>query len=306
MTFDISSSIFLITGSGGGLGKAFAKKLLRLGGRVCISDVNVPLGLKTLEELKQEYGEKVVFVECDVTKEQDLKRLWEEAERKLKGKIDCLINNAGVMGEKEGWKMCMDINLMGVLYGTTLAMDRMSRSSGGCGGTVVNVASILGLFCGTQPKGWAYNTSKSAVVAFSRCIGNQASFSETGVSVLCLCPSIANTPILKGCTDQELTEMNQQVGGFMEPEDVADALIKLINGQQTGQVMSVWNKVPPYLIPDLNTVQFVSWTTCAMMLRWVPGVSVARPWMYPICGLAVVFSWYLAICLTGFLWNAIF
>ena len=83
------------------------------------------------------------------------------------------------MGEKEGWKLCMDINLTGVLHGTNLAMrweilfypfyptlnierflntkififSKMDLSSGGGGGRVVNIASILGLFCAQQPKG---------------------------------------------------------------------------------------------------------------------------------------------------------
>ena len=49
----------------------------------------------------------------------------------------------------------------------------MGKDEGEGGGVVVNVASILGLFCGTQPKGYQYNTSKSAVVTLSRCIGNK-------------------------------------------------------------------------------------------------------------------------------------
>ena len=52
------------------------------------------------------------------------------------------------MGEKEGWRLCNDINLLGDLFGVTTAIDRMSRSKGGRGGIVVNVASILGLFNG--------------------------------------------------------------------------------------------------------------------------------------------------------------
>ena len=75
------------------------------------------------------------------------------------------------MGEKEGWRLCMDINLTGVLHGTNLAMEyvstlelmkifskilmfrKMSVEDGGDGGIIVNIASILGLFCAEQPKG---------------------------------------------------------------------------------------------------------------------------------------------------------
>ena len=57
----------------------------------------------------------------------------------------------------------------------------MSKKNGGSGGVIVNVASILGLFNAQQPKGWAYNTSKSAVVTFTRCIGSPQVEQEQGI-----------------------------------------------------------------------------------------------------------------------------
>ena len=170
----VKDKLFVITGSAGGLGKAFAVKLLSLGGKVCLSDVNKTGGEDTLGELSTSYGgDRVTFVACDVTKEESVENLFSEAEQKLGSPVYCFVNNAGVMGEKEGWRLCMEINLTGVLHGTNIAIRRMGKDGGGGGGVVVNVASILGLFCGTQPKGYQYNTSKSAVVTLSRCIGNK-------------------------------------------------------------------------------------------------------------------------------------
>ena len=65
-------------------------------------------------------------------------------------------------------------------------------------------------------KGWAYNVSKSAVVTASRCMSS----SESPVTILCLCPSVAATPILKGCSEKELEEMREQVGGIMTIDQV--------------------------------------------------------------------------------------
>lgn len=111
------------------------------------------------------------FVVCDVTSLESVSNLWKEAVKAFKSNgVDLWVNNAGVMGEKEGWKKCMDINLVGVLNGITVAISGL-EDKGGQNVTVVNVASILGLFSAKQPKGWAYNTSKSAVVTASRCIG---------------------------------------------------------------------------------------------------------------------------------------
>jgi len=124
MVVEVKSKLFVITGSAGGLGKAFAEKLLMLGGKVCISDINESLGQSALSELSQKFGEdRVVFVKCDVTKQDSVQNLIEQAEKLLDAELYCFINNAGVMGEKEGWRLCMDINLTGVLHGTNLAME---------------------------------------------------------------------------------------------------------------------------------------------------------------------------------------
>ena len=139
-----------------------------------LSDVQTELGEATRAELAEQFGTaQVVFVQCDVTDAASVERLLERAEELLDAPLHCLVNNAGVMGEKEGWRLCLDINLRGVVHGTEAALRRLARDRGGRGGVVVNIASILGLFCAVQPKDWQYNVSKSAVVTLSRCLGNK-------------------------------------------------------------------------------------------------------------------------------------
>lgn len=270
MVKEHSTTVAIITGSAGGLGKEFARRLLLEGAQVCLSDVNSKLGESTLEEFSTQFGEnKVHFVACDVTSKEDWKKLWDEATSHFNGKqINLLVNNAGVMGEKEGWQKCIDINLMGVLHGSNLAMEKMKS------GTVINVASILGLFCAKQPKGWAYNVSKSAVVTATRCMSS----SESKVRMMCLCPSVTSTPILSGCTETELEEMKKQVGGFMSSESVGDAFMTLLSSGDAGSVMSLWKDCPPYYIPDTSMAQFILATTCAMIFRFIPAPTTVKPW----------------------------
>lgn len=72
---DFSQTVALITGSGGGLGKEFALRLLKGGAHVCLSDVNPQLGNQTMAEFKEEFGDlKVHFVQCDVASKEDWKR----------------------------------------------------------------------------------------------------------------------------------------------------------------------------------------------------------------------------------------
>ena len=136
--------------------------------------------------------------------------------------VSLVVNNAGVMGEREGWQTCLDINLQGVLLGCNEMFGRATDPASKDMGlrqpqfTVVNIASILGLFTGHEPKGWAYNTSKCGVVVASRAMANV----NKSVRVMCLCPSVTRTPILDGCSPGELETMKKDVGGFMEAKQV--------------------------------------------------------------------------------------
>ena len=110
--------------------------------------------------------------------------------------------------------------------------------------------------------------------------------------MLCLCPSVAQTPILSGCTQEELSDMKKDVGGFMSAEFVAEAFIKLLEEGSSGSVLGCWNNVPPYFIPDTGMALFIFYTTCAMICRWVPRVRVFRPWMMVASALGILASWY--------------
>ena len=95
---DVSNAVCVITGSAQGLGKAFAIRLLTEGARVCISDLKQETGEKTLAELKERFGEdKVCFVACNVTDEQEFKGLFDKAEEFFKVScVDILVNNAWI------------------------------------------------------------------------------------------------------------------------------------------------------------------------------------------------------------------
>jgi len=282
------TKIAVITGSAGGLGKEFAEKLLESGNyQVCLSDVNESLGKETCQSFSEKYGkENVHFVSCDVRSMESVDQLWCEATSHFQTStcVDLWVNNAGVMGEKEGWRLCLDINLMGVLNG----IDVMSRKSPEqCSVTVVNVASILGLFNVQQPKGWAYNVSKSAVVNATRCMAT----SWKNIRMLCICPSVTLTPILDGCTKEEVKEMGQQVGGLMTPNEVGKAFKTLLKDGKSGDVMTLWKDCPPYFIPDTTMGIFIAFTTGAMMFRFVPFFkpNSIRPWPHMfICFLIMI------------------
>ena len=159
---EVSGKVAIITGSAQGLGKAFAARLLEAGGKVCISDVNKAKGEATLTELRERFGqEKVCFVECDVTKEEDFVNLFDKTEQFFKVScVDILANNAGV-NLNFGWRKCMEINIISVMLGTEIALERMRKA--GKPGQIINTASMAGMGPGLSEKMTAYTVSKEVV-----------------------------------------------------------------------------------------------------------------------------------------------
>ena len=109
---DLDNKVAIITGSAQGLGKAFAVRILEAGARVCISDVNRERGEAALKELQERFSkDKVCFVPCDVTNEDEFRNLFDEAEKNFNvGCVDILVNNAGI-NTIHGWRKCMSINI---------------------------------------------------------------------------------------------------------------------------------------------------------------------------------------------------
>ena len=138
---DLYNKVAIITGSAQGLGKAFAIRLLDAGARVCLSDVNRNKGEATLKELQENYGkERISFVSCDVTNEEEIRNLFDKAEWYFS--VDCVdifANNAGI-NCNAGWRKCMTVNIISVMNGAEIAMERMKRSSKTC--QIINTSSL--------------------------------------------------------------------------------------------------------------------------------------------------------------------
>ena len=95
----------------------------------------------TLAELGERFGpEKVCFVQCDVTKEEEFRNLFDRAEENFGVNcVDILANNAGI-NVNHGWRKCMEVNIMAVMSGTELAMERMKKAGKPC--QIINTASL--------------------------------------------------------------------------------------------------------------------------------------------------------------------
>jgi NADP-dependent 3-hydroxy acid dehydrogenase YdfG len=157
----------LITGASSGIGEATARRLSALGHRVVIGARRTDRLLALAEELRSQ-GATVSAIELDVTS-LDSVRAFAEFALAQHGRIDVLINNAGVMPLSPiadlriaDWEQMIDVNLRGVLYGIAAVLPQM-RAQGG--GHIVNISSVSGHR--VDPTAAVYSATKFAVAALS-------------------------------------------------------------------------------------------------------------------------------------------
>jgi len=301
----VQGKIIVITGSAQGLGKAFAKRLLEGGARVCISDIREEGGRETCTELGQAFGkENLHFIKCDVTSEDDLTTLYDGAEKHFGGKVDIFCNNAGI-NHTAGWKKCMQIDIMAVMAGTYLAMDRMSIKNGGSGGLIINTASAAGIIFGDGQKELAeadsYFIAKHGVVALTKSLANKEVFAETGVQLRCICPSFADTNIIKeGIKNvDEAREKIKNVYGLMTPEFVAEGYYSLITECSNGDALVVAKGANFVIYPDISMPLLLFLAAGSKIF----GSRVFKPWQQIIFVLLVLICFHF---LFGFLLSLIF
>ena len=217
----IAGRVIAITGGARGIGRATARALIAQGARVAIGDIDAALASQTAEQL----GAGTLGLALDVTDKPSFEAFLAEVERRL-GPLDVLINNAGVMpvgpfvSETDATtERILDINVLGVINGSKLALTRFLPRNRG---HLVNVASVAGKL--GFPGGATYCASKHAVVGLSEAI--RAELRPTAIDVSIVMPVVVNTELGSGL---------QRSRGVpkVEPEEVAEAIVSAL---QTGRV----------------------------------------------------------------------
>ncbi len=185
----------VVTGAGGGLGRALCLELARRRARIVAADIDVDAAQITAAAVRDAGGEAIAIA-CDVADAAQVEALVTQAEGAFGG-TDLLVNNAGVAaaGRMESvpladWEWVMNINLWGVIYGCRAFIPHMRMRGGGA---ILNVASAAGLLC--TPEMAPYNVTKAAVVALSETLCTELKADHIGVTVLC--PTFFQTNIIQ-------------------------------------------------------------------------------------------------------------
>ncbi|GBM54965.1 15-hydroxyprostaglandin dehydrogenase [NAD(+)] [Araneus ventricosus] len=234
--------IAIVTGGSQGIGRAYVSALLNVGLKVCICDVKEETAIEFLESLPQSERNNVIFQKCDVTSLEELRSAFEKV-ISVFGGIDIVINNAGIADEKN-WRRTIDVNFVGVVHGIKLGLEYMGKDKGGAGGQIINTASRSGInpMAVSHP---IYCATKSAVVGLARSYGKEYHFKQTGVLVKAICPTYTDTESMRTHSRQGADEeeskgrVSSEAQKILKPEEVAQALIQLLEDGKNGSVLLV-------------------------------------------------------------------
>jgi NAD(P)-dependent dehydrogenase (short-subunit alcohol dehydrogenase family) len=256
---NLESKVAFITGGASGIGLALARACGTEGMCVMVSDIDQASLDEAVAELRS-MGIEAAAVICDVTSEPSL-RAAADATIDRFGKVHMLVNNAGVFvaggaGEcsLDTWRWAMDVNVMGVVYGTEVFLPLIRNH--GEGGHILNTASVGGHvgFAGVL----AYSTTKHAVVGFSESLAEQLRGEGIGVSALCpgfTSTRIADTGRFEGSGDDDSGRdlgFSEAVQSGMSPDVVArfaieqlqqGALYIFTHPGTRGEVEARWPKI---------------------------------------------------------------
>jgi 3-oxoacyl-[acyl-carrier protein] reductase len=239
---ELRGKVALVTGGAQGIGKAVALMLARHGADLIVADVNLEKAAETAKEVEAS-GRGAMAVNVDVTRLSDVEKMVESAVGRF-GKIDILINNAGIARDKlilrmteEDWDAVLDVNLKGTFNCTKAVIRQMSKQRSG---KIVNIASVVGEMGNAGQAN--YSASKAGVIGLTKTIARE--FAQRGINVNAIAPGYIQTPMTDVLPDKAKEELKRMIPmeRLGQPEDVAHAVLFLVSEASsyvTGQVLNV-------------------------------------------------------------------
>jgi NAD(P)-dependent dehydrogenase (short-subunit alcohol dehydrogenase family) len=202
----VADKVAIVTGAASGIGQAAAELLAEEGAKVLVADIDPKGGKETVESIKKKGG-AAHFVEADISKDADAKRISEEAV-KVYGRINILVNDAATFVLKgfdatiEDWQRSVGVNVIGTAMVTKYAVEHLKKQ----GGAIVNLSSMSAFVA--QPNFTAYSSTKGAIAQMTR---NMAlDLAPFKVRVNSICPG----PIITAASYRHMEKVGQTFEEF--------------------------------------------------------------------------------------------
>ena len=234
---NIVNKVVVVTGGSRGIGAEIVKFLAKLGYKVVL---NYNKSESYAQDVKKELNNVEIF-KADVSKKEEANALIDFAIKKY-GKIDVLINNAGIAQTKlfteitdEDWKDIIDTNLNSAFYCSREAVKNMIHNKSGL---IINISSIWGITGASCEV--AYSTSKAAINGFTKALAKE--LGPSNIRVNAIAPGIINTEMNSYLSEDELKNIKEEIPleKIGDPVDIAKCVKWLIeDNYTTGQIISI-------------------------------------------------------------------
>lgn len=234
--------VAVVTGASGGIGSAVALRLARDGYKIAVNyNSDERAALDVVEKIKS-IGGQAAAIKADISREEDVLRLFHEAERL--GETEVLVNNAGVsyIGllqdmALEDIKKVIGVDLLGAVLCSKEAAKGMVKRKRGC---IINVSSMWGEVGASCEA--VYSACKAGVIGLTKALAKE--LGPSGIRVNCVSPGVIDTKMNAGLNEETLKELREEtpLERIGAPEDVAEAVAFLASGRAsfiTGQVLPV-------------------------------------------------------------------
>lgn len=218
---DLSNRVAVVTGGARGIGRAIVERILASGGGVSIWDSDAEALATAEAELSGRGPLSTVAVE--LTDEHAVRQAAEATEARH-GRVDVLVNNAGITGGNAPtwelppgtWRRVIEVNLVApYLVASALIPGMIGRGYG----RIVNIASVAGKE--GNPNASHYSASKAGLIGLTKSLGKE--LARHGVLVNCVCPAAARTDLFAQMTEAQIDYMLARIpmGRFVEPGEIA-------------------------------------------------------------------------------------
>ena len=237
----IVNKVIVVTGGSRGIGAEIVKELARMGHTVILNYNKSETCAKNVEiELKNE-GHVVDIFKADVSNSLEAKKLIDFAIDKY-GKIDVLINNAGICQDKlftditdEDWQNMMNNNLNSAFYCSREAAKNMIHNKSGL---IINISSIWGITGGSMEV--HYSTAKAGLIGFTKALAKE--LGPSNIRVNAIAPGIIDTDMNRGYSEEDLENIKNEIplGKIGTTESIAKCVKWLLEDDYTtGEVISI-------------------------------------------------------------------
>jgi 3-oxoacyl-[acyl-carrier protein] reductase len=226
----LENKVAIITGAGSGIGKETALLFAKEGAKVVVADVNEKAGEETVVEIKKN-GEGF-FVKLDVSNREQSKQMVKTTLEKY-GKIDVLINNAGIVQDaflskmtEEQWDKVINVNLKGVFNCTQAVVEVMMNQGNG---VIINTSSIVGLEGNVGQVNYA--ATKAGLIGMTKTLAKE--LGKKGIRVNAVAPGFIATPMTSNVPEMILEMMKEKtpLRRLGEAKDVAYAYLYLASDE---------------------------------------------------------------------------